>query len=108
MRLEPNEMERVKEVLSFYAKGFEVRAFGSRVTGYRLKKFSDLDLVVMTSKRLPIREFSRIKDAFTLSDLPFRVDVLDWAAVSPEFRKIIEANYEVVQSASEKVNNNAC
>jgi hypothetical protein len=31
--------------------------------------------------------------------IPFRVDVLDWASVSPEFRKIIDENYEVMQEA---------
>jgi len=98
VHLEPKEMETVKEILAFYAKGLEVRAFGSRVTGTRLKKFSDLDLVLMTKERMPIREHARIKDAFTLSSLPFRVDVLDWASVSPEFRKVIEERYEVVQS----------
>lgn len=98
MFLSSDELKTVHEILAFYAKGREVRAFGSRVTGKHLKKFSDLDLVIMSDARLPIREYARIKDAFTLSDLPFRVDVLDWFAVSPEFRKIIDANYEVVQS----------
>lgn len=101
MFLEPEELQSVRDILAFYAKGREVRVFGSRVTGQHLKKFSDLDLVVMGDVALPIREYARIKDAFTLSNLPFRVDVLDWSAVSPEFRKIIDANYEVVQSGGE-------
>lgn len=97
MYLEPNELATVRDILAFYAKNLEVRAFGSRVTGERLKKFSDLDLVLMTQEPLPMRDYARIKDAFTLSDLPYRVDVLDWANVSPEFKKIIQANYEIVQ-----------
>lgn len=98
MFLSSDELQTVHDILAFYAKGYEVRAFGSRVTGKHLKKFSDLDLVIMGDESLPIRAYARIKDAFTLSDLPFRVDVLDWSDVSPEFRKIIDANYEVVQS----------
>jgi len=101
MFLSSDEIQTVKEILEFYAKGLEVRAFGSRVTGKNLKKFSDLDLVIMSEEPLPIRDYARIKDAFTLSDLPFRVDVLDWATVSPEFRKIIDENYELVQSGGE-------
>jgi len=41
---------------------------------------------------------SNIKDAFSESDLPFRVDVLEWSRTSEEFRKIIAENYEVVHS----------
>jgi len=31
-----------------------------------------------------------------MSDLPFRVDILDWNAISPEFKKVIEQGYEVI------------
>ncbi len=99
MHLSDKEKQIVADILRFYLPGKEVRAFGSRVTGKFLKKFSDLDLVVITSERMPMREWARVKDAFELSDLPFRVDVLDWASVSPEFRKIIENRYEVIQTA---------
>ncbi|MDI6780950.1 MAG: hypothetical protein QME49_02395 [bacterium] len=34
--------------------------------------------------------------AFSESDLPFRVDVLDWHVISPEFKGVIEAGYEVI------------
>ena len=97
MHVTPEERQVIDKILCFYLPGQEVWAFGSRVTGKRVKKFSDLDLVVMTKERMPIREWARVKDAFELSPLPYRVDVLDWATVSPEFRKIIEAQYEVVQ-----------
>jgi DNA-directed RNA polymerase beta subunit len=37
-----------------------------------------------------------LKEAFQESDLAFRVDVLDWHALSPEFRGVIErAGFEV-------------
>lgn len=103
MFLEPQQLDTVKEILQFYARGKEVWAFGSRVTGKNLKKFSDLDLVVMGNERFPIRQYARVKDAFTLSDLPFRVDVVDWTRVSSDFRKIIEQNYEVLQSGSDQI-----
>lgn len=100
MFLSSDEMQTVQEILEFYAKGLEVWAFGSRVTGKNLKKFSDLDLVIIDKTPLPIRQYAQIKDAFTLSDLPFRVDVLDWTTISPEFRKIIEENYKIIQTAT--------
>ncbi|MDO8686348.1 MAG: hypothetical protein Q7J78_06740 [Clostridiales bacterium] len=39
---------------------------------------------------------ANIKEAFEESDLPFRVDVLERNAISPEFQKVIEQGYEVI------------
>jgi len=43
------------------------------------------------------RQLAALKDAFADSDLPFRVDVVDWAATGDAFRAIIEGKYEVVE-----------
>ncbi len=74
----------------------EVRAFGSRVD-WTAKDYSDLDLAVRGSGTLKTGVLGRLKEAFEESDLPFRVDVLDWHATSPEFQKVIEKQYEVIQ-----------
>lgn len=101
MHVTPDERSIIERILRFYLPGQEVWAFGSRVTGKRVKKFSDLDLVIHTEKPFSIREWARVKDAFELSALPFRVDVLDWSTVSPEFRQVIEREYEVIQYATD-------
>ena len=72
-----------------------MRAFGSRVQG-NAKPFSDLDLAVMGETPLDFRQLAALKDAFAESNLPFRVDVVDWAATSEAFRGIIEEAFEVV------------
>nr|WP_252348510.1 nucleotidyltransferase domain-containing protein [Gluconobacter sp. P5B12] len=66
----------------------EVRAFGSRVTG-KAKPFSDLDLAVMGDEPLPLETRGRLEEAFSESDLPWKVDVLDWAQAERDFQKII-------------------
>jgi hypothetical protein len=38
-----------------------------------------------------------LEEAFTESDLPFKVDVLDWATISENFKKIIQAQHVVVK-----------
>ena len=38
-----------------------------------------------------------LKEAFEESRLPFRVDVLDWHTISESFRKVIKAQYKVIQ-----------
>jgi hypothetical protein len=42
---------------------------------------------------------SALADDFANSDLPFKVDVVDWAATSESFRQIIEQDKVVVQQA---------
>jgi uncharacterized protein len=73
----------------------EVRAFGSRVNG-RAHRFSDFDLAVVSEEPLDWRRLEALKDAFAQSDLPITVDVLDWRAISADFRKIIEKGCETI------------
>lgn len=86
----------VKRILTQYVPDSTVWAFGSRVTG-TAKPFSDLDLAVITEQPLSLERMASIKDAFDDSDLPIRVDVVDWAATSASFQEIIRRNYVVIQ-----------
>jgi predicted nucleotidyltransferase len=95
--LTPGQLETVKRILAAHAPQAEVRAFGSRATR-TAKNYSDLDLAIVGERKLTLGEMSRLREAFEESDLPFRVDVLDWHAISPEFRRVIEQGYEVIQN----------
>jgi len=48
---------------------------------------------------LPMDQLEALRDAFSASDLPILVDVLDEHAVSPAFRARIDACFEVIQVA---------
>jgi predicted nucleotidyltransferase len=93
--LTPDQLAEVRRILNLYIPGRTVHAFGSRVTG-NTKPFSDLDLVIMGETPLDFRQLSSLKDAFAESSLPFRVDLVDWATTTAEFRAIIERSFEVV------------
>lgn len=93
--LAPEYLEKVRSLLRQHVPQCEVRAFGSRVSG-TTKNYSDLDLAVVGSGKLNGDTLSHLKEAFEESDLPFRIDVLDWHATSPEFQKVIEKQYEVI------------
>ncbi|MFT9216724.1 MAG: nucleotidyltransferase domain-containing protein [Acetobacter malorum] len=80
----------VLRILNEIVPDREVRAFGSRVTG-KAKPFSDLDLAIMGDEPLPLETRARLEDAFSESDLPWKVDVLDWAQIDNEFAKFIES-----------------
>lgn len=83
--LTPEHRFTVKAVLDAVAPGVEVSVFGSRVTG-RAKKHSDLDLALQAAQPMEWRHLARLREAFEESDLPFRVDVVDWAACSAQFK----------------------
>jgi type I restriction enzyme S subunit len=87
--ISPKDLETVKNILEKHVPEYEVRAFGSRVT-WTAKESSDLDLVVMTDKPLATMRLADLKEDFSESDLPFKVDVVDWAATKEGFKKIIE------------------
>ncbi len=100
LHLDERHLAMVRKVLARHAPGLEVRAFGSRVHGHGLRKFSDLDLAVVTSSPLTLEQSGELREAFEESNLPIKVDVIDWASTSAEFRKIIQENYVVVQEGA--------
>jgi type I restriction enzyme S subunit len=86
----------VRDILQKHVPQYEVWAFGSRVTG-TTKPYSDLDLAIISDTPLSSQTSAALADDFSESDLPWRVDVLDWATTSPTFRKIIERDKVVLQ-----------
>jgi predicted nucleotidyltransferase len=102
MDLTPAQLQIVQVILQKHLTGITVRAFGSRVRG-KAKAWSDLDLALISDKKLSQTTIENLKTVFAESDLPFRVDILDWHDISMEFRALIEENYEVIQANSKKI-----
>lgn len=98
--IQPQHLKIVKDILHTYLSEYEVRAFGSRVK-QTARQFSDLDLVVMTKRPLSLRTLCEVENAFSNSDLPWKVDILDWSCTSAEFQQIILQKYVVVQTQSQ-------
>ena len=69
--------------------GVSVRAFGSRVKNLS-RPYSDLDLAVKSAGRLTLSQLADLSEAFSESDLPFKVDVVDWRAASPVLQATID------------------
>ena len=99
--LAPSHLRTVRQLLAGLAPECEVRVFGSRVAG-NAKPYSDLDIVLIGGRRLPSVRVSALREAFAESDLPIRVDVLDWHAIPESFRNIITERCEVLQTGTEK------
>jgi type I restriction enzyme S subunit len=100
--LSPEYLSTVKGILQQLIPEYEVRVFGSRYK-WLATTSSDLDLAVVGTEQLSAGLLSNLQDAFADSDLPFKVDVLDWQALSEEFKAVIEQGYEVIQKPSKKL-----
>jgi predicted nucleotidyltransferase len=97
--IDPCDWVDVLHILREQVPGLEVRAFGSRA--WRVAKpHPDLDLALMTPQPLTLAQLPAITDAFETSNLSILVDVVDWAATSEAFRRIIERDRVVVQTAA--------
>ena len=100
MPLDPTAEHRalILAILAQHVPDREVCAFGSRVKG-TAKKHSDLDLAIVGDEPLPLAVLGALADAFSESNLPFKVDVVDWASISAGFREIVRGERVVLAKA---------
>ena len=96
INLSPDLVKQVMVIIEQYAPNAAVWAFGSRVSG-TARDHSDLDLVVIDEQKLPQKTYYRLQEAFQESELPIRVDVLDWHRITPAFQQNIKKQYAVIK-----------
>lgn len=80
-----------------FAPGYEVLAYGSRVTG-GAHSGSDLDIVIRHPRR-PDEECAALpalRKAVRQSDIPLLVEVRDWTRIPEDFRDEIRRNHIVL------------
>ena len=86
--LTPAQKALVCSIVDAHLERQRVRVFGSRAR-HTAKPYSDLDLLVLGTP-LGAELRGTLEEAFDESDLPFRVDIVEAAKLSPEFRALIE------------------
>ena len=99
--LETEQLEAVQRILSLHFEGLEVWAYGTRLTGVDLTPDTELDLAVIAERPLSFEAMTAVEKAFAESELPFRVDVIDWVKLPESMQKQIKKEHEVVQAAAE-------
>jgi predicted nucleotidyltransferase len=94
-------LEQVRALLRTHVPRAEVWAYGSRVSGGG-HEASDLDLVLRNPANLgtEVTGLFDLKEAFIESDLPIRVDIMDWARIPESFHREIERAHVVIQEGS--------
>ena len=96
--LNPHHLDTVRAILAEHVPDCEVMAFGSRAA-WTAHERSDLDLAVACGERAADGAITRLREAFEDSDLPIRVDVLDWHTIADSFRETIAPGCVVIQQA---------
>ena len=95
LTLERADYDTVREILHRRIPDRTVWAFGSRANG-KARKFSDLDLVVVGSEPVPNDIYDQLVEDFDDSDLPIRVDLLDWNRIDDHFKPYIIEHHVVL------------
>jgi type I restriction enzyme S subunit len=81
------------------AESTKVWVFGSRATG-RARRYSDLDLAIDAGRRLTLDELAGLTEAFSDSDLPYKVDLADWHNIEDRWRQTITAHRVALTEAA--------
>ena len=100
IELKTSELELVRKILADTIPDLEVWVFGSRVHSRQLKTFSDLDLVVFT-KQGQLLNLGVLRENLADSDLPFTVDVSDWAELPNWLQQEIFQEHVILQASKQ-------
>ncbi len=95
--MKPQEAQIVLDILAPRVGNRDVFVYGSRAR-HTPRRRSDLDLAFAGPDPLPLALRAELADAFDASDLPYRVDLLDLATVTPEFRQLIEKDFVPIEA----------
>lgn len=93
--IRPEQWALVRSILQLEVPEYTVWAFGSRTQG-RARPYSDLDLI-HTDRPLGLARLAALGEAFSESDLPWRVDIVEWCSAGEPFRRIIARDRLLVQ-----------
>lgn len=93
------EFEIIINILNAHIKKGKVYAFGSRYKNNN-RKFSDFDIAIDTGEKLSFEFLNILKEAFEESDLPYRVDIIDYNNISDKFKKIVDGGNEIIYNSN--------
>lgn len=95
LALTGHQLAAVKAILDAHLPAAtSASIFGSRAGGTP-KPWSDLDLVLEGTSALPLSVLAAMAEAFDESALPWKVDIIDRAATSEAFARMIDKGPKV-------------
>lgn len=87
--IRPDHLQIVEHILEKNIPNHQVWIFGSRAKG-TAKNTSDLDICIKGERPLILNTLAHLRSDFSESNLPYKVDVVDWCEINEDFKKIIE------------------
>lgn len=98
LNVRPDHLAWVQTLLKRIIPTATVWAFGSRAQE-TARATSDLDLCVDNHQALSFETLAALRDAFAESNVPYKVDVVDWHSVDPAFQALIQKKRVVIQES---------
>lgn len=98
--LQPRHLDQLRRLIAAHLPQEEVWAYGSRIAG-TAHDTSDLDLVVRHPADLKTQQgsaFWDLREALSESNLPFLVELFDWARLPGTFGDNIAQHHVVIYS----------
>ena len=80
--------EKIVDIISALIPNAKIYLFGSRARGTH-SKWSDIDLALDTGKPLTNTNIDEVKSVLAATNIPYKVDVLDFQSVSTEMQTSI-------------------
>jgi predicted nucleotidyltransferase len=93
--LTPHQQTLIIQLVRAEFPTVEIRLYGSRYRG-TARPYSDVDLCLVGESKLDWLAIARLREALAESDLPMRVDVLDWHNIPEHFQRTIAQGYAVL------------
>jgi type I restriction enzyme S subunit len=87
--IRPDHYSIIQKILREHLPHQKIMVFGSRAKGTSTLT-SDLDLCLMGEEKLSFERLAALQDAFSLSLLPYKVDIVEWSKLTPEFKALIK------------------
>jgi predicted nucleotidyltransferase len=100
LSLQPRHLQELRRLIATFLPQEEVWAYGSRLAG-TAHETSDLDLVVRHPGDLEVKQGSALwdlKEALSESNLPFLVELFDWAKLPATFWENIARQHATIYS----------
>ena len=82
-----DSIEKLKEVFLNFLKDVKIILFGSRARGDFVNT-SDVDVGIITGKRFNKKKLILLREYIEELNIPYKVEIVDFSAVSEEFKKI--------------------
>ena len=83
------EIERIFAPVFGRHANAQIKLFGSRARG-AAHRSSDIDIALISPLGIAAAEISALREALEESRVPFRIDLVNYATVSPELRTAID------------------